>query len=174
MAATRKQHSSQPTPAPAAPERAPVLYLAFELGWNEWKLAFATGPADHPRLRSVGARNLTALEEKRGRSSFSADRIKKRAASPGMWVLLKKNSFSSPHAGPGGGFGGPSGRASRTWVTPPAKCSMILSPCRSTLTGVPDWTCSIHAMLRRWASAPSASTKPGCEMCSRKIRKFTA
>jgi hypothetical protein len=22
----------------------PVLYLAFELGWDSWKLAFATGP----------------------------------------------------------------------------------------------------------------------------------
>ena len=39
----------------------PVLYLAFELGWNEWKLAFATAPADNPRLRSIGARNLTTL-----------------------------------------------------------------------------------------------------------------
>jgi len=39
----------------------PVLYLAFELGWNEWKLAFATAPADSPRLRSIGARNLTTL-----------------------------------------------------------------------------------------------------------------
>jgi transposase len=61
MPATRKQHSTKRAPAPAAPERASVLYLAFELGWNEWKIAFATGPADNPRLRSVGARNLAAL-----------------------------------------------------------------------------------------------------------------
>jgi transposase len=40
---------------------AATLYLAFELGWSEWKLAFATGPADNPRLRTVGARKLPAL-----------------------------------------------------------------------------------------------------------------
>ena len=34
MTATRIQDSTQ---------RTPVLYLAFELGWNEWKLAFAQG-----------------------------------------------------------------------------------------------------------------------------------
>jgi transposase len=37
------------------------LFLAFELGWSEWKLAFATGPADNPRLRSIGGRNTQAL-----------------------------------------------------------------------------------------------------------------
>jgi transposase len=38
-----------------------TLDLAFELGWSEWKLAFATGPAEAPRLRARGARNLPAL-----------------------------------------------------------------------------------------------------------------
>ena len=52
MTATRNRHSTKA----AAP-----LYLAFELGWSEWKLAFATGPADNPRLRTVGARKLPAL-----------------------------------------------------------------------------------------------------------------
>jgi transposase len=51
MAATLK-HSSKP---PAA------LYLAFELGWSQWKLAFASAPADAPRLRSVGARQTQAV-----------------------------------------------------------------------------------------------------------------
>jgi transposase len=37
------------------------LYLALELGWNEWKLAFARGPADNPRLRTVGGRNTRDL-----------------------------------------------------------------------------------------------------------------
>jgi transposase len=37
------------------------LYVAFELGWSEWKLAFATAPADAPRLRSVGGRNTQAI-----------------------------------------------------------------------------------------------------------------
>src|SRR5262249_28948912 len=39
----------------------PVLYLAFELGWNDWKLAFSTGPAASPRLRSIGGRRTEAL-----------------------------------------------------------------------------------------------------------------
>ncbi len=41
----------------------PALYLAFELGWNEWKLAFATAPADAPRLRSIGARKLETVQQ---------------------------------------------------------------------------------------------------------------
>jgi len=38
-----------------------VLYVAFELGWENWKLAFATAAADNPRLRTVRDRDLTAL-----------------------------------------------------------------------------------------------------------------
>jgi transposase len=60
MAATR-QHSSKATEAASVPMTRGVLYLAFELGWNEWKLAFATGPWDQPRLRSIGGRNTPAL-----------------------------------------------------------------------------------------------------------------
>jgi transposase len=41
----------------------PALYLALELGWNEWKLAFATAPADAPRLRSIGGRKLDVLQQ---------------------------------------------------------------------------------------------------------------
>jgi transposase len=52
MTATRTHVIDQKTPA---------LYLAFELGWNEWKLAFAAAPADAPRLRSLGARNTQLL-----------------------------------------------------------------------------------------------------------------
>jgi transposase len=55
MTATRKLHSTKQTSAPGG------LYMAFELGWNEWKLAFATGPADNPRLRSIGGRNTAAV-----------------------------------------------------------------------------------------------------------------
>jgi transposase len=61
MTATRKLHASQPVQPALQPPTAGVLYLAFELGWNEWKLAFATGPADNPRLRSIGGRNTQAL-----------------------------------------------------------------------------------------------------------------
>jgi transposase len=39
----------------------PVLYLALELGWDSWKLAFATGPGPAPRRREMPARNVTAL-----------------------------------------------------------------------------------------------------------------
>ena len=61
MTVTRKQHSTKETPAVASPGPKPTLYLAFELGWTEWKLAFATGPADNPRLRSLAGRNTEAL-----------------------------------------------------------------------------------------------------------------
>jgi transposase len=40
----------------------PVLYLAFELGANQWKLGFSTGLGVAARLRSVGAGNLTMLQ----------------------------------------------------------------------------------------------------------------
>src|ERR1700682_6144312 len=61
MTATRKQHSTKHNPSASAGTVKGVLYLAFELGWNEWKLAFSTGPADSPRLRSIGGRNTQAL-----------------------------------------------------------------------------------------------------------------
>jgi transposase len=65
MAATRKQHSTRRpakrNQAAARPQTAPRLYVAFELSWNEWKLACASGPADHPRLKSVAARDTQAV-----------------------------------------------------------------------------------------------------------------
>jgi len=65
MTATRKQHSTKRRTkriqAPAQPKAAEVLYVAFELSWNEWKMAFATGPADNPRLKSIAARDTQAL-----------------------------------------------------------------------------------------------------------------
>jgi transposase len=62
MAATRNQHSTEPqTAGSSAPLATGVLYLAFELGWGDWKLAFATGPADNPRLRTIGGRNTQSL-----------------------------------------------------------------------------------------------------------------
>lgn len=38
------------------------LHMAFELGWHEWKLAFTTGHGQAPRLRTIRARDLAALE----------------------------------------------------------------------------------------------------------------
>jgi transposase len=58
MTATRKEHSTKQDPVQKGKD---VLYVAFELGWSEWKLAFATAPADNPRLRSIGGRNTQAL-----------------------------------------------------------------------------------------------------------------
>jgi transposase len=53
MTATRLTDSIQITSA--------SLYLAFELGWNEWKLAFTTGLGQAPRMRSVPARDRQAV-----------------------------------------------------------------------------------------------------------------
>src|SRR5262249_9954228 len=39
----------------------PVLYLAFELGWDSWKLAFSTGPGLAPRQREMPARDVPRL-----------------------------------------------------------------------------------------------------------------
>ena len=39
----------------------PVLYLAFELSWGTWKLAFTTGPGQAPRLRTIMARSTVTL-----------------------------------------------------------------------------------------------------------------
>ena len=61
MAATRTQHSTKRRAAESVPTAKGVLYVAFELGWNEWKLAFGTGPADNARLRCIGGRNTQAL-----------------------------------------------------------------------------------------------------------------
>jgi transposase len=63
MTATRTRHSTTATSAQATATRGAVLYLAFELGWGDWKLAFGTGPADNPRLRTIGGRNLAALQQ---------------------------------------------------------------------------------------------------------------
>src|SRR5262249_60996726 len=40
---------------------APVLYLAFELSANSWKLAFTVGLGQKPRLRTIPARNTAAV-----------------------------------------------------------------------------------------------------------------
>ncbi len=44
------------------PSSAATLYVALELGWSEWKLAFTTGVAQKPRLRTIPARDLNVLE----------------------------------------------------------------------------------------------------------------
>lgn len=54
MTATHPQHCT----TPARP-----LYLAFELGWTQWKLAFTNARGQAARLRTIAARDLTALAQ---------------------------------------------------------------------------------------------------------------
>ena len=49
-------HNTQSTAAAG-----PVLYVALELGWNSWKLAFTTGMGQKPRMRTVTGRNTGVL-----------------------------------------------------------------------------------------------------------------
>lgn len=51
----------------------PTLYLAFELGWTTWNLAFTTGMGRKPRMRFIPARNLVllTLEIQRAKQRFS-------------------------------------------------------------------------------------------------------
>src|SRR5262245_21663869 len=49
-------HATDPTTTTA-----PVLYLALELSWTSWKLAFTVGLGQKPRLRSIAARDTGAL-----------------------------------------------------------------------------------------------------------------
>lgn len=58
MAATHKMHCNG---TGTIGNGQPVLFVAFELGWSEWKLAFTMGPAQKPRLRTIVARDLAAL-----------------------------------------------------------------------------------------------------------------
>jgi transposase len=64
MTATHKQNSTTPT--------VPVLYFSLELGSKNWKLAFAVGLGQKPRLRTIVARDTDALlaEIKSARKRF--------------------------------------------------------------------------------------------------------
>jgi transposase len=53
MSATHDRDRTTSAPAP--------LYLAFELGWTSWGLAFSTAPARPPRRVTIPARDLGAL-----------------------------------------------------------------------------------------------------------------
>src|SRR3990172_559447 len=53
MAATREDEYSA---------LAPVLYLAFELGNDFWKLGFTVGMGQQPRERNIAARDLDGLQ----------------------------------------------------------------------------------------------------------------
>src|SRR5437763_7689485 len=55
----------------------PALYLAFELGWDKWLLAFATQPAESPRRKGIPARDrdavLTEIAKAKERFGLPAD-----------------------------------------------------------------------------------------------------
>src|SRR3954447_4922531 len=44
------------------------LHLAFDLGWAEWKLAVTVGHGQPPRLRTIRARDLEALQREIARA----------------------------------------------------------------------------------------------------------
>src|SRR6187200_609766 len=46
---------------PCGTNEQPVLYLAFELSWDSWKLAFATSIGPAPRRREMPARDVPRL-----------------------------------------------------------------------------------------------------------------
>lgn len=50
------------TPMNDSTRDSPRLYLAFELGWSEWKLGFASSLGGKPWRRTIAARDLPALE----------------------------------------------------------------------------------------------------------------
>jgi transposase len=45
-----------------------VLYLSFDLGWSEWKLAFASALGEKPRLRTLAARDVEGLRREIARA----------------------------------------------------------------------------------------------------------
>jgi transposase len=51
------------TPTHDSTTDSPRLYLAFELGWSQWKLGFATGLDGKAWRRTIPARDLSALQE---------------------------------------------------------------------------------------------------------------
>ena len=56
---------------------APKFYLALELSWNSWKLAFTVGLGQKARLRTVPARNsdvlLAEIQKAKARFGLPAD-----------------------------------------------------------------------------------------------------
>jgi transposase len=45
----------------STPTAGPVLYIAFELGWGSWKMAFTVGAGQSPRIRTVPARSTSSV-----------------------------------------------------------------------------------------------------------------
>jgi transposase len=80
------------------------LYLAFELGWTSWNLAFTTGMAQKPRVRTIPARDLDGLQHeiRRAKQRFElADDAAVvscyEAGRDGFWLhrYLEKNAIAN-------------------------------------------------------------------------------
>lgn len=56
------------TYVPHCSEAGSVLFLAFELGWEKWRLAFGTGLGSESRQKSIAARDLDALSREISRA----------------------------------------------------------------------------------------------------------
>jgi transposase len=57
----------------STPTVSPKLYLAFDLGWTSWTLAFTTAMAQKPRLRTIPARDLNGLDREIQRAKHRFD-----------------------------------------------------------------------------------------------------
>ena len=85
MSATRTVHSTSRV--------SPVLYVAFELSWGTWKLAFSVGPGRPARIRSIPARceSLVMSEIEKAKSRFGLPEDAKvvscyEAGRDGFWI----------------------------------------------------------------------------------------
>lgn len=74
-------------------QKTDVLYLALDLSWNQWRLAFVTALGDNPRIRSVAERNTDSLLEeirraksKLGLAADCAVRCVYEAGRDGFWL----------------------------------------------------------------------------------------
>ncbi len=92
-------HAPNSTPAASA-----KLYLAFELGWTSWNLAFTTGMAQKPRLRTIAARDLDGLQHEIRRAKQRFDLADDapvvscyEAGRDGFWLhrYLEKNGIAN-------------------------------------------------------------------------------
>ena len=95
---------------------APVLYLAFELGNDFWKLGFTIGMGQRPRERNIAAGDLVALkrEIRRAKERFGLPETaavlsctvlrQHRLRSRAGWVLAATVSGRAGGGEPGGGL----------------------------------------------------------------------
>ena len=77
-----------------------ALYLAFELGEREWKLAFTVGMAQKPRLRCLPARDLARLHQEialaKQRFHLPADNAAASDCTTTVsWPIISTYSFNS-------------------------------------------------------------------------------